>query len=57
MPKYIKNAHCVDAINNEYVQLLVKIKGISMKTVFFVLFKILLPIYTTYIQHTYFIFG
>ena len=58
MPKYAKKKpHCVDHINEEYVQLLVNIKEILTKTTFSFGLQTFSPFYTTYTQHTDFIFG
>ena len=52
MPKYIKkkNTHSIDPINEEYVQLLVKIKEILTKTAFHMLHSITLTLCLRYTE-------
>ena len=53
----ILKTHCKGHINEKYVQMLVKIKEILNKTTFSYAPKLLVPLYTTYTQHTNFISG
>ena len=57
MPTHLKNTHCIDHINEEYVQMLVQLKEILNKIHFCMPPELSAPIYTTSTQHTDFIPG